>query len=254
VFLIEPTETPYDLRWRMFGVPVRVHPMFWLMSVLLGWSKYVAHGLDYLALWVGCVFVSILLHEFGHVLMGGLFGSQGYIVLYSFGGLAVGSNQLARRWQRVLVSLAGPGIQLLLAGALFALAVLLPAEQGPEDWAPYAREVFSDLIWINFFWALLNLLPVYPLDGGQVSREVCQAVAPQGGTAFSLGLSLVVAGGLALHCFLGGRSPLPLPFLGGTYTGILFAMLAAGSLQGLMMESERRRSYERSDDELPWER
>jgi hypothetical protein len=47
------------------------------------------------------MFISILVHELSHVLMGQAFGAYGHIVLYGFGGLAVGSNQLNVRWQRV---------------------------------------------------------------------------------------------------------------------------------------------------------
>src|SRR6516165_4479720 len=119
VYLFEPDQTRFDLRWRMFGTPIRVHPMFWLISLILGYDVTIRAGIGYVLAWVGCVFVSVLLHEFGHVWMGRLFGSQGYIVLYSFGGLAVGSNLLSRRWQRILVLLAGPLIQLLLWTALW---------------------------------------------------------------------------------------------------------------------------------------
>ena len=89
--LFEPERTQFDLNWRMFGIPVRVHPWFWLMGVILGWSA-VERGVQYLVLWIVCVFVSILVHEFGHVFMGLVFGSRGHIVLYSFGGLAVGQG------------------------------------------------------------------------------------------------------------------------------------------------------------------
>ncbi len=118
MFLLEPEESRYDLRWRMLRTPVRVHPMFWLVSLILGYDAFIKVGVPYLLLWVGCVFVSILLHEFGHVLMGRLFGAEGYIVLYSMGGMAIGSNVQSRRWQRILVLLAGPGIQLLLYAAI----------------------------------------------------------------------------------------------------------------------------------------
>src|SRR5262245_25627915 len=99
MFLIEPDRTSFDLNFRVLGTSVRVHPLFWLISALMG-GDLLRLGLEYLLLWVACVFVSILLHEFGHVLVGRLFGSNGSIVLYSLGGLAVGSNALASRWQR----------------------------------------------------------------------------------------------------------------------------------------------------------
>jgi membrane-associated protease RseP (regulator of RpoE activity) len=266
VFLAEPALTPYDLRFRLFGVDVRVHPLFWLVSVLLGWPAYergdAVRGVAFLLLWVGCVFVSILLHEFGHVLVGWYFGSKGHIVLYSFGGVAIGSSQLSRRWQRIAVLLAGPGIQLVLWAILDSFFLLhrtlyhgVPS-QG-FLWAlrnsPYVAELIWDLWWINLFWPLLNLLPVYPLDGGQITREIAQAVSPQGGTAFSLGLSMVTAGVLAVHMFLGDRSPIPYLPQGGLYGALVFLLLAVSSFQALQMENERRRRWYR-EDELPWER
>jgi Zn-dependent protease len=243
----------------MFGVNVRVHPLFWLVSLLLGWDAYAAGGnLGFLAVWVGCVFASILLHEFGHVWMGWAFGSKGHIVLYTFGGLAIGSNNLSRRWQRILVLLAGPGIQLLLWGCLFGSLYLLPPEQGPRSWSPYARRAFGDLLWINFGWPILNLLPVFPLDGGQVSREVCQAVSPSRGAVFAMGLSMAVAGLLAAHALLLTPKTAILPWLpaGDMFFGLMFLMLAVTSFQALQIENARQRQFysERSDDYLPWER
>src|SRR5207253_9310124 len=57
--LAEPNRTPYDLNFRLFGFPVRIHPLFWLGAVLLGgWTFDL--GLEYAAIWVAVVFVSIL--------------------------------------------------------------------------------------------------------------------------------------------------------------------------------------------------
>jgi Zn-dependent protease len=254
VFLFEPAETPYDLRWRMLGTSVRVHPMFWLVTAVFGWDAwFTATGgnLVTLLLWVSAVFVSILVHEFGHVLVGRLFGSHGYIVLYSFGGLAVGSNQLERRWQRIAVLLAGPAAQLVLYLALWLLwpPVAVPArEQLTYSWA-----LQEQLLWINLCWPVLNLLPIFPLDGGQVAREICEGISPSRGTSFALGLSMVVAGVLAIHSFLGRKSPIPYVPKLGMYAGILFALLCVNSFQALQADTARRRQWS-SDDRLPWER
>ncbi len=276
---LEPNRTPYDLRWRMLGTDVRVHPLFWLVSAFLGWSFYTMRGggVGYLALWVLCCFVSILLHEFGHVLVGRLFGSDGHIVLYSFGGVAVGSSNLRPRWQRVLVLFGGPGSQLLLWAALWGSLYLLGAAGVVSPgWAklttplsPEAQDVWWPvdaraprplpilvimLFEINLFWPLLNLLPVWPLDGGQITREVCEGAWGSRGTTFALGLSLVLSGLLAAHCFLaeGGHRLLPKPVpKGDLYLALLFAMLAAGSYLALQEESQKRRYW---DDDSPWGR
>ena len=84
--LLEPQTTAWDLRWQMFGIPVRVHPMFWLAGLLMG-QQSLKQGAEYLLAWVACFFISILIHELGHVVMGMIYGTSGQIVLYAFGGL-----------------------------------------------------------------------------------------------------------------------------------------------------------------------
>jgi membrane-associated protease RseP (regulator of RpoE activity) len=56
----------------------------------------------------------------------------------------------------------------------------------------------ESLLFISVFWGLINLLPIYPLDGGQIAREVLLALSPRQGIRQSLVLSAVVAGGLAV--------------------------------------------------------
>ena len=68
----------------------------------------------------------------------------------------------------------------------------------------------DELIWfllqINIFWGIINLLPVYPLDGGQIARELFVQSNPQAGIANSLRLSLTAAAGVAVAgCAHGGR-------------------------------------------------
>jgi Zn-dependent protease len=257
VFLLEPEETRYDLRWRMLGTRIRVHPMFWLMSLVLGYNAFIPLGVGYLLLWVVCVFASVLLHEFGHVWAGRLFGSHGHIVLYSFGGLAIGSNALDRRWQRIVVLLAGPGIQLALYALIhYSWPYWLPSV--PEQWRrPVALAVFM-LEDINLIWPILNLLPIWPLDGGQITREVCQAVMPARGTAFSLGISMVVSGFLAIHMFMATREqpllPSFIPFArhGDMFLALFFALFCVSSFMALQAENQRRRQW--SDDDWPWQR
>jgi stage IV sporulation protein FB len=267
VFLLEPNETPYDLRWHMFGIPVRVHPMFWLITLIMGWGA-TERGLQYLAIWIGCVFVSILIHELGHVWMGQVFGSHGHIVLYGFGGLAIGSNHLHSRAQRIAVCFAGPLAGFLFLSVLFALLwardqetfpaylALAQLDLGliPADAAdlqlliqvtqvnPVQFAVVYDLILINLLWGLVNLLPVWPLDGGQISRDVCEGVSRDRGLNVSLVISIAVAALLAVHSLLAMKGIFILPFgFGSTYTAILFGLLALQSFQLLQQAHSQRR-------------
>ena len=66
-----PEPTAYDLRFRFLGIPVRVHPLFWLVTAMLGWRG--SRTSRSILIWIGCVFVSILVHEYGHGLMSRLF-------------------------------------------------------------------------------------------------------------------------------------------------------------------------------------
>ncbi len=250
---LEPNETPYDLHWRMFGTPVRVHPMFWLVNIVLGWDAAMrpgGGGFPILVLWVACVFVSIVVHEFGHVLVGRLFGTHGYIVLYGMGGLAIGSNQLPRRWQRIAVSFAGPFAEFVLL-AIFMVAFIFLGPYLPPRWDPYVETVIAFMVWINLFWGLVNLLPIWPLDGGQIAREICQAAMPQRGTAFSLGISMVVSGVLAVHMLMAshGRPLIPIRYLnfGDMFLAFFFAMFCVSSFLALQAENERRRHWDHDE-------
>lgn len=260
MFLFEPDQTRFDLRWRMFGTPIRVHPMFWLMSLILGYDATIRAGIGYVLAWVGCVFFSVLLHEFGHVWMGRLFSSSGYIVLYGFGGLAVGSSQLSARWQRILVFFAGPSIQLVFLSLLwFTMDWLFGVI--PLGAKTAALRVWLMLFEINLLWPLLNLLPIWPLDGGRITREFCEGISLARGVAFSLGISMVVSGFLAVHEFMAsnGRPLLHVsvsesssPYLllikamiesGSIFMAIFFAMFCVSSFQALQAENDRRRDW-----------
>lgn len=255
MFLIEPEPTPYDLRFRLLGIDVRVHPFFWLIAALLGWPFFTARegGFPWLLIWIGCVFLSILVHEMGHVVVGRWFGSYGHIILYGMGGLAVGSSQLHKRWQRILVYFAGPGAQFLLLGlVLLAQRYLLPQVASLWWWKNLTIMLF--MLWaINLFWPILNLLPIFPLDGGQISREVCVGISPRKGLAFSLGISGVLSGLLAIHCLMAqqGRPLIPwLDMIGGIWMMIFFAMFSITSFQALHQVNSRNNW----DDRMPWER
>lgn len=254
----EPDPTPFDLNWRMFGVSVRVHPLFWVLAAFLGWPFAFSGrpgepepGLPYLLLFMGCVFVSVLLHEFGHVVAGRAFGAEGRILLYSFGGLAVGSSDVRDRWKRIIVYLAGPIAELLLVAVVF-FAYRHFVDRFPVAWERGITKAAGFLIIINLFWGVFNLLPVYPLDGGQVTRELCEAVVPGRGAIFALGASTLVCCGIALLILLSALKKIPqIPFLGESiYNALLFGMFAANSFQAFQIEKARR-SW---DDRLPWER
>jgi Zn-dependent protease len=275
----DPGRSPWDLSFRLLGIPIRVHPMFWLMSVILG-NSWLRVGVEYLLFWTACVFVSILVHEMGHVVMARVFGVEGEIVLYGFGGLAIPAGRMHSTWQHILVCLAGP-----LAGFLFLGLVIgcLPA-LAPEEWAYFRnqvealfgiapedldlafrltpkRAIVDNLLWINLGWGLINLLPIWPLDGGQISRDVFTILAPRSGASVAYGISLVLAGLLVVNSLMAmnGQHLLPgwVP-VGEWWFVLMFGYLAVGSFMALQEEQSRRSWMDErvqrwdQDDERRW--
>jgi Zn-dependent protease len=244
----DPERTAYDLRFRCLGFPVRVHPLFWLAAALLGGS-FLQAGLTYWLLWIAVVFGAVLVHELGHALAYRYYGSAAAIILWMFGGLTLADRAPYRRGARIVVTLAGPFAGFALAALLYGLARLTP---WPVRGVP--RELaftYHLLIVVNLYWGIFNLLPVYPLDGGQVCREVCEGWRAGTGRYLSLQISLWTASLLALYGLLGwweemrGGGPLsrtlpPWVPLGSWWTALLFGLLAWQSYQLLQQERYRR--------------
>ena len=196
--LAEPGRTAYDINFQVLNIPVRVSIYFFLMAAALGYNRAINAAvimppIASLAIWTGVVFFSILLHELGHSLVMRRFGITSRIVLYHFGGLAIpDGGAFGRRLgprDHIAISAAGPGIQLLFAALVVAflsasnyripgsefgiMKYLIPSGlSGDRAMPPGMWGMTYDLLSVNIYWALLNLVPIYPLDGGQISREM----------------------------------------------------------------------------------
>ncbi len=148
------------LRFRLGSIQVVVEPFFWLMAFIMGSNL---RG-PAIVLWVGVVFVSILVHELGHALTSRAFGARAWIRLHSFGGLTYPDRKL-KRSHEVLMTLAGPFAGFALAGLLIGLSRQFPAML----MAPNVALVIDLAVQVNVAWGIMNLLPVPPLDGGHVA-------------------------------------------------------------------------------------
>jgi len=217
-----PSPTQFDLRFSLFGIPVRIHPMFWLLTIVMGWDP--EHP-NLMIIWTACVFVSIIVHELGHALTAQAFGWPPEIVLYGMGGLAM----FHANWKRttakmVLVLLAGPGAGFLLYGAL--KCAIYTAQLRGFDFQEAPETVLYAILfleYINLFWGLVNLLPVYPLDGGQITRELLVRYMPRRAIEYSLKSTMIVGGLVALAFFR----------MGHPFAAMLFAMIAVESYMAL---------------------
>ncbi len=229
LFLAEPPPNPWDLHLRILGIPVRITPWFWLGSAVLGWSfadgwaKASQGRLNVgtaLLIWIGVVLVSIIAHEFGHAFAFRFYGIHSHVVLYHFGGIAVpdGSLDFSRQVrlgsvQQIVVSAAGPAASMLLGFIFVAIAYTrsygmhnpLPfihpldfLEDGARVLSVVMQATMSAILFVNIGWALMNLLPVYPLDGGQISRAMFTLGNPREGIRYSLILSIMVSAAVAV--------------------------------------------------------
>src|SRR3954451_9356765 len=136
MLLGEPAPTQGDIHFRFLGIPVRIHPFFWVTSVFLGIGSKDADPMDILV-WVGVVFVSILVHEFGHATMQRRYGGHPRVTLYGLGGLASCNDCDRSPLRQILILLAGPGAGFLLAGIIVAILKALGHLDGfTLDWVP----------------------------------------------------------------------------------------------------------------------
>ena len=177
------------IRVRFLDFPIFIHWFFWVNCALLGGALEANSPARMQALlgWLLVAAVSVLIHELGHALVMRHYGDrQVGIVLYAFGGLARGTRWLSR-WEDVAVSLAGPLFQL---GAGLAMHVLLSVWQPSWEVGYYVLLSFRD---VSFFWALLNLLPIVPLDGGHIASALFGPSKRQAALKLSLGCSVIMA-------------------------------------------------------------
>ncbi len=186
--------TPYDLRFRLFAIPVRVHPLFWLIMLLLSGEMNQANfDLSKAFIFLICAFISILVHEFGHGLAGRLMGDEPQeIVLYSMGGYCAFHANRLTGWRRLFMLGWGPGAGFVLFGLVLAFN-LYPN----RPISPSLNLALQDLMFINLVWGILNLFPLWPLDGGQMLGTVFCMFSPRGGMRWAHTVSLLVAGCLA---------------------------------------------------------
>ncbi len=151
------------MRFALGGFPIEIHWSFFLVAALLGRSR----DLYVLLTWVGVVFVSVLLHEMGHAFVGRRYGMHPEILLYGMGGLTSWrTGRRLTRAQSILVSVAGPAAGLLLGAIVWGITMI-----DMPDLNPLGRMTLRSLLWVNIMWSLLNLLPILPLDGGNVMRS-----------------------------------------------------------------------------------
>lgn len=157
------------LRFKIFGFPVSVHWLFWLVCFLLGNGLAMKSAADFyrVLLWTIALFLSVLVHELGHAFVGRKYGAFPVIHLHGLGGLTAFPGTGFSRRQHIAVTAAGPASSFALAIASLLFIQTIPPTPQQDVW-----RLALFLLVINFFLTILNLLPILPLDGGQILRDL----------------------------------------------------------------------------------
>jgi stage IV sporulation protein FB len=228
---IEPEVPPVRWSFRLLtlaGIRIEVHVTFLLMVAGLALFQ---SGSNSPLLTVGellLMFLCVLLHELGHALAARRFGIQTReIILLPIGGVARLERMPEKPSQEVVVALAGPGVNVILATALAATLVALGVT--PEQAVARADTgLIEFLLFANLAMLVFNLIPAFPMDGGRVLRA-CLAMAMPFPRATRI--AALVGQGFALLFAVAGvfvmRSPV-MVFIA------LFVFMAAGEERALV--------------------
>lgn len=192
------------------SIPISIYPLFWLLAAAIGWIN--TFNVLGTSIWMGIIFVSVLVHEYGHALTAIFFGQRAQIDLVAMGGITQRHGGKLKLWQDFIIVLNGPlaGLCLGLLALFLKMAFIAP---GTTSLASYALQV---MFYVNVFWTIINLVPVQPLDGGKLLGIVLESLFGLRGIKIALFISMVLSVILGLFFFS----------IHAVLAGVIFLMLA----------------------------
>ncbi|MBI2480705.1 MAG: site-2 protease family protein [Planctomycetia bacterium] len=216
------------MKWKLgtlAGIGVYLHWSFWLLPVwvLLSAGGGLAGAVGSM-LFVFAIFGCVVLHELGHALMARQYGiGTRDITLYPIGGVASLVRMPRRPSQELAIAVAGPAVNVVIAGVLFGILVVAGISMQGSTFSLVGGSFLLNLLAVNVFLVVFNMLPAFPMDGGRVLRAFLAmrkpyvrateiAVRVGQGVAISLGLIGLMTGGtllfVALFVFLAAQAEL----------------------------------------------
>lgn len=168
------------------GIDVAVSPWYLFIMGFIAFSPMLGAGsgqaglafVNGLAIIVA-ITISLIIHEFGHAFTAKYYKLNPSVLLHGFGGLCMHTPAASDR-EDALVVFAGPAVELIFAGLvwLFSIFVLPSLNLGVAT--PLVHHFVGVLIVFNIIWGLLNLLlPIWPLDGGQLFHLLLRRLMPE---------------------------------------------------------------------------
>ncbi|QFS83318.1 Putative zinc metalloprotease Rip3 [Roseivivax sp. THAF40] len=166
---------------RVLGSEVRIHGTFFFLLAWIAITAFNTGGLTGAVLnlvFILALFACVVAHEFGHALMAKRFGIRTPdITLLPIGGLARLERMPDRPGQEIAVALAGPLVNVVIAGLLF-IAGVRPGFAVLGD-ASGAGAILGGLLSVNVLLVLFNMIPAFPMDGGRVLRGALSIFLPR---------------------------------------------------------------------------
>lgn len=193
---------------RVAGIALYVHATFLLLVAWVALQQYRRGAAAVIGalLYIVTLFGIVVLHELGHALTARRYGIRTRdIILLPIGGVARLERMPRVPRQELIVALAGPAVNVVLAILLYGALALSGGARPEELYAVgevlSVRGFLAQLVAVNVFLALFNLLPAFPMDGGRVLRAVLAMrmrsyaratdIAARIGRVLALGLGLL---------------------------------------------------------------
>jgi len=162
------------------GTAVRIHITFLLLLAWIGWASWRVGGPDAAITGIAFIlllFACVLAHEFGHILMARRFGiPTPEVTLLPIGGVAMLERMPDRPREQLLVAVAGPAVNVVIAALIIAWLALTGV--GADMREPMSRledpqlGLLQRLAVANIFLVVFNMIPAFPMDGGRVLNAV----------------------------------------------------------------------------------
>jgi Zn-dependent protease len=169
------------MRWsikiaRIAGIDVYMHLTFLLILGFFAYIFYVPEqsvsAAVYGVVFILAVFGTVVLHELGHALAARRYGIETRdITLLPIGGVARLERMPRDPWQELVVAVAGPLVNVIIAAGLYVGVLAAGGFQGTtEQFLTFRAPFVEQLLVINIWLVLFNAIPAFPMDGGRVLR------------------------------------------------------------------------------------
>lgn len=216
---------------------ITVSPWFFFTAALIGYIN--SNSLLELPLWIGIIFVSIFVHEMGHALFGRIFNRKVHVQFVAFGGVTQFHGKPLQGIREFFTILAGP----VFGFSLFALSEWT-LQSGVTSY-PLFIYTLQRLALVNLFWNVINLIPILPLDGGQLVRVIMCAYMGNRGIKASALISSVCSGALAVIALMFHQL-----FLAVLFGFFFFQNLQLYKTMRLFSSSDENVRYQKEINEL----